>query len=200
MAVQSAVLVFLWLLVLARTAVIPDECRIIELIDRKLQYENRVMYMSDYFPIDYQLPVKYEEILQCQNISSLISEGITVDELRFLWGIVSENVLQSIWRVLPQRHPSRSYIDDLQNIFNKLHAGSKLEPSDVINDILERLWLPGGKVKSVAPRNLLDDCWRVLHALYQESCDLCVPRTAPEETLCPNGTVPGLSPAQRPSC
>ncbi|XP_056381398.1 interleukin-34 [Hyla sarda] len=200
MTVQRGVLFFLWVLVLARAAVIQEECRIIELISRKLLLENRITYMRDYFPIDYQLSVKYEEIFQCQNITSLINEGIMVDELRFLWGIISENVLQSIWRVLPPRHPSHSFISDLKNIFNALHIGAQPELSDITKDILRRLWTPGNKVKRVTPKNLLDDCVRVLDLLYQEECDLCLPRSAPEEALCPNGTVTGLSAVHRRTC
>ncbi|XP_071973087.1 interleukin-34 isoform X2 [Engystomops pustulosus] len=165
-----------------------------------LSYENRILYMHDYFPIDYKLPVKYEEILQCQNITSLFSDGITVDELRFLWGIVNENILLSMLRALPERHPSRSYINDLKNIFKKLHNGIQPELSNTINDILARLLIPGDRVKGVAPKNLLDDCFRLLDVLYQEECDLCLPRSHSEDVLCPNGTVPGFSAAQRLPC
>ncbi|XP_073515929.1 interleukin-34 [Phyllobates terribilis] len=200
MAVQRGVVIFLWVLVLVRTAAIQDKCRIIELLSRKLQYENRIMYMGDFFPTDYRLPVKYEEILRCQNISGLISKGISVDELRFLWGIVSENVLLSIWHVLPQRHPSSSYINDLKTILNVLHVGDQPDLTDIVKDIVGRLWTPGDKVKGVAPKDLLDDCWRALDVLYQEECVLCLPRSAPQDALCPMGTVPGPGAAQRPSC
>ncbi|XP_075704249.1 interleukin-34-like [Rhinoderma darwinii] len=183
--------VVFFLCVLGRTAVILDECRIIELISRKLMIENRVMYLRDFFPIDYQLPVKYEEILRCQNVTSLINEGITVKELRFLWGIVNDNVLLSIRSALPQKHPSRSYINDLKEIFKLLHLDAQPELSDVIQDVLQRLWTPGNKVKGVAPKFLLDDCVRVLDVLYREECDRCLPSAAPEDVLCPNGTAPG---------
>ncbi|XP_073420431.1 interleukin-34 isoform X2 [Dendrobates tinctorius] len=200
MAVQRGVVFLLWVLVLVRTAAIQDKCRIIELLSRKLQYENRIMYMRDYFPTDYQLPVKYEEILRCQNISSLVSKGLSVDELRFLWGIVSENVLLSIWHVLPQRHPSHSYINDLKTIFHELHAGNQPDLTDIAKDLVGRLWTPGDKVKGVAPKDLLDDCWRVLDVLYQEECGLCLPRSAPQDALCHIGSVPGPWSAPRPSC
>ncbi|XP_073420430.1 interleukin-34 isoform X1 [Dendrobates tinctorius] len=154
----------------------------------------------DYFPTDYQLPVKYEEILRCQNISSLVSKGLSVDELRFLWGIVSENVLLSIWHVLPQRHPSHSYINDLKTIFHELHAGNQPDLTDIAKDLVGRLWTPGDKVKGVAPKDLLDDCWRVLDVLYQEECGLCLPRSAPQDALCHIGSVPGPWSAPRPSC
>ncbi|XP_077145055.1 interleukin-34 [Ranitomeya variabilis] len=200
MAVQRGVVIFLWVLVLVRTAAIQDKCRIIELLSRKLQYENRIMYMRDYFPTDYQLPVKNEEILRCENISSLISKGISVEELRFLWGIVNENVLLSIWHMLPQRHPSRSYINDLKAVFTELHTGNQPDLTDIAKDIVGRLWTPGDKVKGVAPKDLLDDCWRVLDILYQEECGLCLPRSAPQDPLCHIGPVPGPWAAPRPSC
>lgn len=76
----------------------------------------------------------------------------------------------------------------------------KLELSDTIKDIPSRLWTPGSKVKSVAPKDLLDDCLRVLDVLYQEECDLCLPTFASEGALCPNGIVPGFSTAQRRTC
>ncbi|KAM4018398.1 interleukin-34 isoform 1-T1 [Anomaloglossus baeobatrachus] len=200
MAVQRGVVFFLWVLVLGRTAVIQDKCRIVELLSRKLQYENRILYMHEYFPTDYQLPVKHEEILRCQNITSLVSKGVSVDELRFLWGIVSENVLLSIWRVLPQRHPSRTYVNDLKTIFHVLHVGDRLDLSDRVKDIVGRLWTPGGAVIGVSPRDLLDDCLRVLDVLYQEACALCLPSSALQDALCPLGTVPGPDTAHRPSC
>ncbi|KAM4018399.1 interleukin-34 isoform 2-T2 [Anomaloglossus baeobatrachus] len=174
MAVQRGVVFFLWVLVLGRTAVIQDKCRIVELLSRKLQYENRILYM--------------------------VSKGVSVDELRFLWGIVSENVLLSIWRVLPQRHPSRTYVNDLKTIFHVLHVGDRLDLSDRVKDIVGRLWTPGGAVIGVSPRDLLDDCLRVLDVLYQEACALCLPSSALQDALCPLGTVPGPDTAHRPSC
>ncbi|XP_077309611.1 interleukin-34 isoform X2 [Lithobates pipiens] len=175
---EARLLFLLCVLALGRAAVILNDCQIIQTLHGKLLYDNRVTYMREYFPIDYKLYVKYEEVLRCQNITTLINKGITVKELRYLWGIVNENILQTIQRALPLRHPTRPYITELQNIFGALLRGTNEEQqveSDQIQEILERLHQSKDEVKAVTPKALLDNCYKVLYALYEVECALCNP-------------------------
>ncbi|CAH2323879.1 interleukin-34 [Pelobates cultripes] len=134
---ESAVL-FLSILVLGRAAVIPNECKITEVLNDKLQYEKRLMYMSDYFPLDYKFLVKHEEVLRCHNITNLRNQGIPVKELRYLWGIVNERILFKMKSALPGRHPSLQYVTDLAAIFKELLKIRQVS-NEIILGILTRL-------------------------------------------------------------
>ncbi|XP_073461756.1 interleukin-34 isoform X2 [Aquarana catesbeiana] len=175
---EARLLFLLCVLALGRAAVILNDCHIIQTLHGKLLYDNRVTYMREYFPIDYKLYVKYEEVLRCQNITTLINKGITVKELRYLWGIVNENILQTIQRALPLRHPTRPYIKELQIIFEALLRDTNEEQqveSNQIQEILDRLHQSTDEVKAVTPKALLDNCYKVLYALYEDECALCNP-------------------------
>ncbi|XP_072278922.1 interleukin-34 isoform X2 [Pyxicephalus adspersus] len=192
---EGRLLCFLCVLVLGRAAVI-NHCNLIQTLQEKLLYDNRVLFMREYFPKDYKLYVKYEEVLRCQNITTLIDKKITVEELRYLWGIVNEAALQTIEGVLPQKHPTRPYIMELQAIFKNLLGNTKEEEaSDPIRDILYRLNQSEdtAKVKAVPPKALLDNCYKVLYALYEDECALCEPRSDEDGALCSNETFPALS-------
>ncbi|XP_018116129.1 interleukin-34 isoform X2 [Xenopus laevis] len=174
---QRGILLFLCTLVLGRTAVVYNKCRITRALNDKLLYDKRLTYMGDYFPKDYKIFVRYEEVLRCQNITSLNNQGITVEELRYLWGIINEEILIKIKKVLPDRHPSMGYIMELQKIFKELLRDDIEIQTEIIQDIMERLSRADdiGPWKSVRPKALLDNCYRVLHALYEEECNLCKP-------------------------
>ncbi|XP_075045514.1 interleukin-34 isoform X2 [Mixophyes fleayi] len=178
MAMQRELILFLCILILGRAAVILNDCQLIEALNGQLLYDNRLKYMSDYFPTDYRLYVKYEEVLRCQNITTLIDKGITVKELRYLWGIINERILFTIQRVLPSRHPSYVYVSDLLMIFTELLPEKQEVENDIIREILDRLGASEDnsiKVKAVPPKALLDNCFRVLYALYKDECRLCNP-------------------------
>ncbi|XP_063293881.1 interleukin-34 isoform X2 [Pelobates fuscus] len=174
---ESAVL-FLSILVLGRAAVIPNECKITEVLNDKLQYEKRLMYMSDYFPLDYKFLVKHEEVLRCQNITNLRNQGIPVKELRYLWGIVNERILFKMKSALPGRHPSLQYVTDLAAIFKELLKIRQVS-NEIILGILTRLKVPNDVAdrKPVRPKALLDNCFKVLHELHREDCSLSNPRS-----------------------
>ncbi|KAM5138772.1 interleukin-34 [Mantella aurantiaca] len=189
---ERRLLFLLCVLALGNAAVIFNDCQIIQTLQEKLLYDNRVTYMREYFPIDYKLYVKYEEVFRCQNITTLINKEITVKELRYLWGIVNERVLETIQRALPQRHPTRPYITELQNIFKAL-LRDKIEQQQVkseqIHERLEKLSQSEDQAKAVTPKALLDNCYKALYALYEEDCALCNPRSEEEDALCPPGTL-----------
>ncbi|XP_040185251.1 interleukin-34 isoform X4 [Rana temporaria] len=174
---ETRLLFLLCVLALGRAAVILNDCQIIQTLHGKLLYDNRVTYM--------------------------INKGITVKELRYLWGIVNENILQTIQRALPLRHPTRPYITELQNIFEALLRDTNEEQqveSNQVLEILERLHQSKDEVKAVTPKALLDNCYKVLYALYEEECALCNPRSDAEDTLCPPETLPELFSHQRTPC
>ncbi|XP_068115681.1 interleukin-34 [Hyperolius riggenbachi] len=175
---KGGILCFLCVLAQCRAAAIDKECKIIEMLSEKLHYENRTKYMQDYFPIDYRLYVKYEDVLRCENVTTLLqnNKGIAREELRYLWGIVNESILLSIKQVLRENHPTWKYIEELQTIFLKLLEGDHQEEVEntVVKEILERRGEPldKAKAKAVTPKALLDNCFRVLYALYGDDCRL----------------------------
>ncbi|XP_053304942.1 interleukin-34 [Spea bombifrons] len=170
-------------LALARAALVPNECQITKALNGKLLYDKRLMYMSDYFPLDYKLFVKHEEVLRFQNITSLMNQGIPVKELRYLWGIINERVLVRMKAVLPGRHPTFSYITELLAIFKELLQIQQEADNEIVLRIMKRLRLPQELTsqKPVRPKALMDNCFRVLFALYEEECGLCNPRSEPFE-------------------
>ncbi|XP_075432702.1 interleukin-34 isoform X2 [Ascaphus truei] len=183
---QSQIVVFLCILVLGRAAIISNDCKTTQTLNERLMYDKRLIYMGEYFPLDYKIYVRYEEVLRCQNITNLINQGITVKELRYLWGIVNERVLFKIKEVLPGRHPSFGYITDLLSILKSFLPETEHQvDSEIINEVLVTLKKETETRKPVRPKALLDNCFKVFHLLYEEECRLCNPRSASEgETFC----------------
>ncbi|KAM4614584.1 interleukin-34 isoform 2-T3 [Discoglossus pictus] len=137
--------------------VIPDRtCQIIRALNDKLLYERRSMYMT--------------------------KQGITVKELRYLWGIVNEGILLKIKAVLRRHHPSLDYVTDLHNIFKELLKEEEVD-NEINENILERLRTSEGlgPRKAVFPKALMDNCFKVLYALYEEECGLCNPGQSPKK-------------------
>uniref|UniRef100_A0A8C5R8L7 Interleukin-34 n=1 Tax=Leptobrachium leishanense TaxID=445787 RepID=A0A8C5R8L7_9ANUR len=189
---EGAAALLLGILVLGRAAVIPNECQLTEVLDDKLLYEKRLMYMSDNFPMDYKFLVKHEEVLRSHNISNLRDQGIPVKELRYLWGIVNERILIKMKSMLPTKHPSVAYITDLQAIFKELLLGQEMPNNDVLHGILAKLKAERGTAerKPVRPKALLDNCFKVLYALYKEECGLSNPRQIKKHEQSPRANPP----------
>nr|XP_048672775.1 interleukin-34 isoform X3 [Caretta caretta] len=57
--------------VLGLEAAMQKECRIIEALQNKLTYRQRLQYMKHYFPINYTVNVQFEEVLKAANITRL---------------------------------------------------------------------------------------------------------------------------------
>ncbi|XP_053558266.1 interleukin-34 [Bombina bombina] len=176
---QRRIILFLCVLDLWKAAMLQDECQITQILNGKLLYDNRLLYMEDNFPLDYKLYVTYEDVLRYQNITSLIKQGITVKELRYLWGIVNEGILLKIKAVLREKHPSFTYVSDLLTIFKALMDTQREREMEtnttIMQDILERRRIPDAIGKPVRPKALMDNCFKVLYALYEEECGLCNP-------------------------
>ncbi|NXU47400.1 IL34 protein, partial [Turnix velox] len=96
------------------------ECELTRLIQDKLQYEMRLQYMKHNFPIDYTLRVQYEEVLRPSNITRLRSEMVSEEALRYLWFHISSQAVLRIREVLPEKHPSWKYIQELSQLFDAL--------------------------------------------------------------------------------
>ncbi|KFZ60732.1 Interleukin-34, partial [Antrostomus carolinensis] len=96
------------------------ECELTRLLQDKLHYEMRLRYMKHYFPIDYTVQVQYEEVLTpawwvSPTSPSLPQRNGTVSEaaLRYLWFHVSSQAVLRIREVLPEKHPSWRYTQEL---------------------------------------------------------------------------------------
>ncbi|NXI71650.1 IL34 protein, partial [Anseranas semipalmata] len=106
--------------VLGLEAAAPGECELTRLLQDKLQYELRLQYMKHYFPVDYTLQVQYEEVLRPANISRLRAGTVSEASLRYLWFHVSSQALLRIREVLPEKHPSRRYTQELCQLLDAL--------------------------------------------------------------------------------
>uniref|UniRef100_A0A8B9Q3R0 Interleukin-34 n=1 Tax=Apteryx owenii TaxID=8824 RepID=A0A8B9Q3R0_APTOW len=96
------------------------ECEITRLLQDKLQYEMRLQYLKHYFPIDYTVQVQYEEVLRPSNITRLRNGTVSEAALRYLWFHVSSQALLRIREVLPEKHPSWKYTQELCQLFDAL--------------------------------------------------------------------------------
>ncbi|XP_043382313.1 interleukin-34 isoform X2 [Chelonia mydas] len=106
--------------VLGLEAAMQKECRIIEALQNKLTYQQRLQYMKHYFPINYTVNVQFEEVLKAANITRLRDQNVSELSLRYLWLSVNSQVLLKIWAVLLERHPSWEYTQDLCRLFEQL--------------------------------------------------------------------------------
>ncbi|XP_052653520.1 interleukin-34 isoform X1 [Harpia harpyja] len=108
------------LAVLGLEAAAPGECELTRLLQDKLQYEMRLRYMKHYFPINYTVQVQYEEVLRPSNITRLRNGTVSEAALRYLWFHVSSQAVLRIREVLPERHPSWKYTQELCQLFDAL--------------------------------------------------------------------------------
>ncbi|NXQ07937.1 IL34 protein, partial [Vidua macroura] len=108
------------LAVLGLEAAAPGECELTRLLQDKLQYEMRLQYMKHYFPIDYTVQVQYEEVLRPSNITRLRNGTVSEAALRYLWFHVSSQAVLRIREVLPEKHPSWKYTQELCQLFDAL--------------------------------------------------------------------------------
>ncbi|XP_042653760.1 interleukin-34 isoform X3 [Tyto alba] len=117
---QSYAAVLCVLAVLGLEAAAPGECELTRLLQDKLQYEMRLQYMKHYFPINYTVQVQYEEVLRPSNITRLRNGTVSEAALRYLWFHVSSQAVLRIREVLPEKHPSWKYTQELCQLFDAL--------------------------------------------------------------------------------
>ncbi|XP_050778433.1 interleukin-34 [Gopherus flavomarginatus] len=162
--------------VLGLEAAMQKECRIIEALQNKLTYRQRLQYMKHYFPINYTVNVQFEEVLRASNVTRLRDQNVSELSLRCLWLSVNSQVLLKIGAVLLEKHPSWEYIQDLCLLFE--HLAEEYEDCNQGNmdtnvwDVVEQVLTgdTGSGQKAVHPKALLDNCVKVMWMLYSESC------------------------------
>ncbi|NXG68882.1 IL34 protein, partial [Baryphthengus martii] len=163
--------------VLGLEAAAPGECELTHLLQDKLRYEMRLQYMKHYFPIDYMVRVQYEEVLRPSNITRLRNRTVSEVALRYLWFHVSSQAVLRIREVLPEKHPSWKYTQELGQLFDALgEEYSKYRQTDVeevVADLVKLVHSGGTKSrrKSVRPKALLDNCLKVMWMLYRAPCE-----------------------------
>ncbi|XP_063190216.1 interleukin-34 isoform X3 [Chroicocephalus ridibundus] len=165
------------LAVLGLEAAAPGECELSRLLQDKLQYEMRLQYMKHNFPIDYTVQVQYEEVLRPSNITRLRNGTVSEAALRYLWFHVSSQAVLRIREVLPEKHPSWKYTQELGQLFDALGKEySKYRQTDVeavVADLVKLVHSAGAESrrKAVRPKALLDNCLKVMRMLYGAPCN-----------------------------
>ncbi|KAJ8271925.1 hypothetical protein COCON_G00107840 [Conger conger] len=177
---SSLVLGLTWLLPAAVMSTPPGICRPMNTLKESLNFTNRRQYMKHNFPINYTIRVHYEEVFRVHNISRLNRTRepdppkLEARDLQELWLLINQEVLKKVLRVLPERHPSRKYVSDLENLFRQIEQVFRTELGEW--ETPERLKdfesLESGTLfrrgKLVKPKALLDNCYRTMHCVF---CD-----------------------------
>ncbi|XP_069073599.1 interleukin-34 [Pleurodeles waltl] len=142
----------------------------------KLKFENRATFMKYNFPINYTIDVPRILIFRKRNVTQLLRNWkVNMEDLRLLWGSVSRNVLQKILAVLtPEKHPSWNFTHELLAIINAMVADMAPPQSEFVIQRIKRVLnpKPADAIKSVHPKALVDNCYRVLLVLYKDACNL----------------------------
>ncbi|XP_048814173.1 interleukin-34 isoform X3 [Lagopus muta] len=144
------------------------ECELARLLQDKLRYEMRLQYMRD----------------------KKVSEA----SLRYLWFHACSQAVLHILEVLPEKHPSRGYTQELSQLLDALgmeYSGYRQHPklfapiddvavphpmspqSDVdaaVADLVKQLHSGDSRLKAVRPKALLDNCIKVLRMLFRAHC------------------------------
>ncbi|XP_067409306.1 interleukin-34 [Emydura macquarii macquarii] len=158
-------------------AAMQKECRIIEALQSKLTYQQRLQYMKHYFPINYTMNVQFEEVLRTANITRLRDQNVDEPSLRYLWLHVNSQVLLKIWAMLLEKHPSWEYMRDLCHLLELLveeyENYSQGNVYSIVRDVVERILTAdaGSSWKAVSPKALLDNCFKVMRMLYSQPCE-----------------------------
>ncbi|NXA41653.1 IL34 protein, partial [Eudromia elegans] len=153
------------------------ECEITRLLQDKLHYEMRLQYMKHNFPLDYTVRVQYEEVLRPSNITRLRDAAVSEAALRYLWFHVSSQALLRIRQVLPERHPSRAYTQELCRLLDALgHQYGAYRQRDVdavVADVVKQVHSVEAerRAKAVRPKALLDNCLKVMRMLFGGPCE-----------------------------
>ncbi|XP_065516695.1 interleukin-34-like isoform X2 [Lathamus discolor] len=163
---QQGYTAILWVLaVLGVEATALGECELTHLLQDKLQYEMRLQYM-----------VQYEEVLRPSNITRLRNRTVSEVALQYLWFHVSSQAVLRIHEVLPEKHPSWKYTQELCQLFDALGKEySKYWQTDVevvVADLVKLIHSAGmeSRRKAVRPKALLDNCLKVMRMLYRAPC------------------------------
>ncbi|XP_065590343.1 interleukin-34 [Cyrtonyx montezumae] len=150
------------------------ECELARLLQDKLRYEMRLQYMKHNFPINYTVWVQHEEVLRTANVTRLRHGKVSEASLRYLWLHVCSQAVLHIVEVLPEKHPSRGYTQELMHLLDALgveYSGYRQSDVDaVVADVVKQLHSGESRHKAVRPKALLDNCLKVLRMLFGEHC------------------------------
>ncbi|XP_029908632.1 interleukin-34 [Myripristis murdjan] len=160
----------------------PGLCTALKTLNDSLSHRRR--YMKHNFPINYTIKVHNEEVFRLSNISrlKLKVEGLEELVLQRLWFQVNQGVLKKVIRVLPERHPSRSYTAELESRFRDAEGVFVQSlPSEVfqqelperIQDIWDRLTeepdrVPESSWRFASPKSLLDHFLHTMLCLFRD--------------------------------
>ncbi|XP_053740554.1 interleukin-34 [Synchiropus splendidus] len=160
----------------------PSMCTPLRTLRDTLSQRRR--YMKHNFPINYTIRVHFKEVFKLSNISRmrLQVEGVDQFILQRLWFQVNQGVLKKIIRVMPGRHPSRSYSGELERRFRDVEGVFvhsypaevfQQELPEAIQDIWDRLTeepdrVPQSSWKLATPKSLLDNLSHTMHCLFSE--------------------------------
>ncbi|KAG7468695.1 hypothetical protein MATL_G00145770 [Megalops atlanticus] len=169
----------LWVMPMVKMSTPADLCKPMHTLKASLNFTNRRQYMKHNFPINYTIRVHYEEVFRVSNISRLKAriKGVQVEDLQELWLLVNQEVLKKVVGVLPERHPSRRYSCNLEDLLGKVQQVFQMvqdrrdesEPPEQIQEIWERVRDPeAAGWKWVKPKALLDNCYRTMHCLFND--------------------------------
>ncbi|XP_063053608.1 interleukin-34 [Engraulis encrasicolus] len=147
-------------------------CRALAVVNSSLALRERVHYMKHNMPINYTIPVHYEEIFKLKNVSRLRRnvEGLEDVDLQETWLRVNQGILGRIKDVLPPRHPSRNYTENLDTLFRNL--GQIFPEGREPPERIERIWdvlgtkLAGRATTTATPKSLLDNCYHTMHCIF----------------------------------
>ncbi|KAM4572653.1 interleukin-34 isoform 2-T4 [Odontesthes bonariensis] len=157
-------------------------CTPLKTLNDSLSHRRR--YMKHNFPINYSIRVYHEEIFRLSNISKmrLKVEGLDQLVLQRLWFQVNQGVLKKIIRVMPERHPSRSYtaelerrFRDVEGVFVQSHPAEvfQQELPETIQDIWDQLTeepdrVPESSWRLASPKSLVDNLCHTMCCLFSE--------------------------------
>lgn len=100
------------------------------------------------------------------------NRGFTESDLKLLWVFINSQVLETILDVLPKRHPSRTYVEDVALLFNYLRMGVEEMIEDIEDERVEEILyrISDMDVESrrrwIRPKALFDNCYRVLKQIF----------------------------------
>ncbi|CAN9499461.1 unnamed protein product [Ophioblennius macclurei] len=169
-------------------------CTPLKTLNDNLSHRRR--YMKHNFPINYTIRVHQKEIFKLSNIKKmrLNEEGVDDLVLQRLWFQVNQGVLKKIIRVLPERHPSRSYTSELERRFKDAEGvfvqsqpaeAFQQELPETIQDIWDELteepdMVPDSSWRSAYPKALLDNLCHTMYCLFSE----CFPSEDAQQDYC----------------
>ncbi|XP_029953158.1 interleukin-34 isoform X2 [Salarias fasciatus] len=157
-------------------------CTPLKTLSDNLSHRRR--YMKHNFPINYTIRVHQKEIFKLSNIRRmrLNVEGLDDLVLQRLWFQINQGVLKKIIRIMPERHPSRSYTAELERRFKDAEGvfvqsqppeALQQELPQTVQDIWDRLTeepdlVPESSWRFAFPKSLLDNLFHTMYCLFSE--------------------------------